>query len=405
MTATTGARRRTPAAWRRRGYRQLTGAWMFTNLADSVLFLMVAVWVKELSDSDVAAALVFAAFGLAAVSAPFLGQLADRVSRKRLLVIANAAMVPVVLALLAVDSVDLLWLVYVVLFLYGCAGYLTAAAQSGVIRDLLPDDELAAGNGLLSTIDQAFRLGAPLVGTALYVLVGPVAVILVTAVAFLAAAVLLSRLDIVESGPAPRSGGYRREIVAGVAHLSRTSPLGRLTVTIAIAFAATGLLNVAVFPIMEQGLGVEPAMLGVFVAVQGGGAVVGGAISALIITRVGERAAVGLGLVVLALGTAALLTSSIPLVIAAMLFIGASVPVLIVAYVTLCQRLTPPGLQGRVGAASNLAFNLPQTIATLGGAALLGVVDYRWLIAMTAAVVLVSSIGAWVRGRAPQSEL
>ena len=71
-------RRRGPAALRHRGFRQLTGAWVFTNIADSALFLMLAAWVKDLTGSDSAAAFVFAALGLPAFIAPFLGQLADR---------------------------------------------------------------------------------------------------------------------------------------------------------------------------------------------------------------------------------------------------------------------------------------------------------------------------------------
>src|SRR5690606_10488012 len=78
-----------PSASRAPGFRRLASAWVFTNLADSALFLMAAVWVKELTGSDVAGAFVFVALGLPAVLAPFLGMLADRLPRKRLLVASN----------------------------------------------------------------------------------------------------------------------------------------------------------------------------------------------------------------------------------------------------------------------------------------------------------------------------
>ena len=378
--------RRGPLAWQRRGFRQLTRAWVFTNLADSALFLMVAVWVKDLTGSDGAAALVFAALGLPALISPFLGQLADRMSRRRLLVWANAAMAVGLLALLAVSSPAHLWIVYVVLFAYGTVGYLTAAAQSGLVRDLLPDEELASGNGVLSTIDQAFRLISPLIGTGVYVLVGPYAVVVGTAVCFTLTSLLLLRVQVAESPPAPRAavGRYWHELAAGFLHLFRTPLLGRLTIVIAVAFGATGLINVAIFPVMERGLGVPASTLGVLVAIQGAGSVVGGLFSATLVGRLGEGRAVGLGVALLAVACVPLAGTSLPLAIAGMLVAGFSIPVIVVAFVTLRQRLTPAQLQGRAAAASAMAFNLPQTIATLSAAALIALVDYRLLVIGTA---------------------
>ena len=226
---------RRPAAWRRRGFRQITRAWFFTNVADAALFLMVAVWVKELTGSDAAAALVFGMVGLAAIVAPFLGQLTDRVSRRRLLVASNLVMAPLVLSLLLVTSASELWLIYTVMFAYGCSAYLTASAQSGLIRDLLPDEELAAGNGVLSTIDRSLRLVSPLLGTALYVAAGAPAVVVLTGFCFAVTGVLLARLEVTETTPqAEQRGAYRDELLAGFRHLVATPVLAVTTLAMAI---------------------------------------------------------------------------------------------------------------------------------------------------------------------------
>ena len=60
------------------------------------------------------------------------------------------------------------WLIYAVTFGYGFLGYVTSAAGTGLVRDLLDDDQLASGNGVLSTIDQGMRLLSPLAGAAVY---------------------------------------------------------------------------------------------------------------------------------------------------------------------------------------------------------------------------------------------
>lgn len=390
-----------PSVWKARGFRHLAVAWVFTNLGDSALYLMAAVWVKELTGSDVQAALVFVWLGVPALLAPFLGLLADRVSRKLLVVATNAVLVPVVLSLLLVGGPSQVWIVYVVILVYGAAGYLTAAAQSGIIRGMLRDDQLAAGNGTLSTIDNAFRLIAPLIGTGLYVGVGPHAVVIMTASVFAVATMVFAALPVRHAAPAREqdAGGIVRELVAGFAQLWRVRDLRLLTVSIVIAFGATGLLNVVVFPLLD-GLDVDPAWIGVLVPVQGVGSVVGGILSAKIVTRLGEARAAAFGMALLGLGTASLILPVFAVAVVGMVVMGVGIPVTIVAFVTLRQRVTPDHLQGRTSAAANVAFNLPQTAMSVAGAALLLAVDYRILLAVTVVAIAAGGVLALrVRGR------
>lgn len=409
MMTTPAPAHRGPAALRHRGFRQLSVAWVFTNVGDSALYLVLAVWVKELTGSDGAAAAVFVALGLPALLAPFIGELVDRVSRQWLLVVANAVMAPVVLTLLLVDGRDQVWLIYLVTFLYGAMAYVTAGAQAGLIRDLLTDDELPGGNALLSTIDQVFRLLSPLLGTGLYVLAGPEAVVLLTAGCFAVTAALLARLTVSESPVEASTAAYWAEVAGGLRHLTRTPPLGRLTIALAIGVGATGLANVAVFPVMEQGLGVEPAMLGVLVSVQGIGAIAGGLTAARLIHRWGEPRVVTLGLLTMTAGMAPLAVvgllsgrAALALAVAGLVLVGCAAPWMIVAFVTVRQRLTPGRLQGRVATASNVALNFPQTLLTMLGAAVIGVLDYRLFICVTALLLLfAAAVGARTRHNVP----
>lgn len=387
-------RRRGPAALQSPGFRRLTTAWVFTNLADSALYLMLAVWLKDLTGSDAAAALTFAMLGVPALLAPFLGQLADRFSRRRTLVVANVVVAAVVLTLLLVDDASQIVWIYAVVLVYATVAYLTAAAQTGLVRDLLPDDQLASGNGLLSSIDQSLRLVSPLLGAALYAVWGPHAVVILTAVAFLIAAGLLTTVRVTESEPetAEERGSYWTELTAGFRHLAGLPVLGRLTIILAIAFGVTGLVNVAIFPIIEQGLGLPTAALGPLTSLQGIGAVVAGLTAAAVIARWGEVRVFAIGVALLALGMAPTMTSSLPAVIVGLAAVGFGVTWTVVAFITLRQRLTPPRLQGRTGAATAIAINLPQTLVTLVGAAILGLVDYRLMILVTVLLALASLV-------------
>jgi predicted MFS family arabinose efflux permease len=184
---------------------------------------------------------------------------------------------------------------------------------------------------------------------------------------------------------------YLAELSAGFRHIARTPVLAPLTVALAVGFGATGMTNVAIFPAMEQGLGVDPSTLGVLVSLQGVGALVGGATAAWMIRRTGERATVALGMLGLAAGCATLVGTSLTAVVAGLVVVGGGVTWIVVAFVTLRQRLTPPRLQGRTATAASVAFNLPQTLVTFGAAAVIAVLDYRTVVVGTLACVLAAA--------------
>jgi MFS family permease len=361
-------------------FRRLALAWTFSNLGDSALYLTLAIWVKDLTDSDAAAGLVFLFLGLPFFLAPLAGQLADHASRRRVVAAANVVSALAVLSLGFVDGRGQVWLIYLVTFTYGSLTYVTSAAGAGLVRDLLADDQLASGNGLLSTIDQGLRLVSPLIGAAAYALWGGFAVAAVTAVTLLIAACITLTVRVVESAPEAERESFWMEVTAGARHLRSVPVLSRLTVALAIAFGIAGIANVVVFAVIDQGLDRGSDFFGVIAAVQGGGAVLGGMTAAAVIGRLGERNAMAVALGMFGAGIAGAAISNLAVVCASMVVVGIAIPWQIVAFSTLRQRLTPPRLQGRVSAATNMALNGPQTVGTAAGAGLVAVVDYRYIL-------------------------
>lgn len=387
--------------WRTPGFGRLTGSWLFSNVADSALVLVLAIWVKDITGNDGAAALTFALMGAATLFTPLLGDLADRWPRRRVLGWSNLVAAAVVLTLLLVDGAGGVWWIYVVTVLYASLAQLGAAAQSGLVRDLLDDAHLARGNGLLASIDQGARLVVPLLGTAAYVLVGPHAVAAAVAVGFAVAGVLLLGGRAAATRP-PRRTGERwvTEAVAGFRHLLAVPALRSLTLTLAIGLGATGAVQVAVFPFVEQGLGAPTSTLGLLVAAQGVGALCGSLTAGRAVSRLGEARVCALGLVLMACGTGLLLVEHLGAGLVGLFLAGWAVTWAMVAFVTLRQRLTPTGLQGRAAAASMLVITLPQTALVLVGATVVSVVDYRLLIAFTSAAVALTAAVGW-RGGVP----
>ncbi|KRD40320.1 hypothetical protein ASE27_05180 [Oerskovia sp. Root918] len=406
MSTTTDEATLVKQALRTRPFRFLTVAWGFTNFADSVLAIIFAVWVKDLTGSNGTAGLVFAALGLPALVSPLLGQVADRVSRRRMMIVAYLVGAVSLLSLFAVRGPGQVWLIFVVTVLYSGIGFATAAAQSGLIRDLLPDEALGAANGRLTTIDQTFRLVMPVIGAGVYVAVGPLPLVVSAVVAFVVAAFFVSRIVLVETPPTPQDERepFLAEVTAGFRHLFRTAPLGVLTVALAVGFGAVGVLNAVSFAIIERGLGLGPEMLGPISSVQGVTAIVAGLTAARMIKRIGSQRLVALALGIVTLGILPALGTNLVAIVVGMGAIGLGVTWAIVGFVTERQLKTPATLQGRTSAATNMLLNVPQLVMTVVAAAVVGVVDYRLLVGLTAAGLAVSMLLSLKGSRASAAE-
>ncbi|MBD7980886.1 MFS transporter [Oerskovia merdavium] len=406
MSTTTDEETLVKQALRTRPFRFLTVAWGFTNFADSVLAIIFAVWVKDLTGSNGTAGLVFAALGLPALVSPLLGQVADRVSRRRMMIVAYLVGAVSLLSLFAVRGPGQVWLIFVVTVLYSGIGFATAAAQSGLIRDLLPDEALGAANGRLTTIDQTFRLVMPVMGAGVYVAVGPLPLVVSAVVAFVVAAFFVSRIVLVETPPTPQDERepFLAEVTAGFRHLFRTTPLGVLTVALAVGFGAVGVLNAVSFAIIESGLGLGPEMLGPISSVQGVTAIVAGLTAARMIKRIGSQRLVALALGIVTLGILPALGTNLVAIVVGMGAIGLGVTWAIVGFVTERQLKTPATLQGRTSAATNMLLNVPQLVMTVVAAAVVGVVDYRLLVGLTAAGLAVSMLLSLKGSRASAAE-
>ena len=139
---------------------------------------------------------------------------------------------------------------------------------------------------------------------------------------------------------------------------------------------------------------------GVFVTIQGVGAIAGGLSAGWLIRRTGEVAASALGLVILAvsmIGIAATRDLVVMLVCAGVM--GLSLPLLTIGYLTLIQKRTPQAVMGRVSTAAEVVMSAPYAVSLAAGAALVSLLDYRVIFAIMGIVTMAGAahIGFWLR--------
>ncbi|RAG81101.1 MFS transporter [Streptacidiphilus pinicola] len=180
----------------------------------------------------------------------------------------------------------------VVALVVGLASVVFDVGNSTFLPSIVSKDELTSRNSLTSGTRAATQLGGPSVGGVLVQLLGAAASIVVDAVSYLASAAVLSTLPRVEH---PASGDARRGmgemIREGWRYVTRHPVIGPCAAdATAVNFVCGGLM--ALTPVfLVRTLGAPPALVGLLIATEGLGALVGAALTPRIVSLLGNARA------------------------------------------------------------------------------------------------------------------
>jgi MFS family permease len=362
---------------------------------DTVLFLAAAVWVRQLTGSDGAAAAVFLCVTAPSLLASVVGLLVDRVRRRTLLVVTNVAMAAAVMLLTLVATAEDVGIVYLVMVLYGLGAVIISSAQTALLPCIVPGELLADAIGLLQTVRQGLRLAGPLVGVTLLARFGGGVVAVIDAVTFLLGAASLLMIQADERMPArhERQRARASDLLGGFAHIRRDRPLLAVVVGSAAVWLVLGLSESVMFVVVGEGLGRPPEHLAVLVTIQGVGAVIGGLTASRLLRGSGEAGATASGALAMSVASALWAIPADGAVWIGSALLGLGLPWLIVGATTLVQRRSPDDLRGRIASAFDAAVAIPQTLAMAAGAVLITVVPYRGLLAVMCGVLLAAAVG------------
>jgi predicted MFS family arabinose efflux permease len=126
--------------------------------------------------------------------APATGVINDRISRRRIMILADVARFVIVLCMLVVRTPEMVWLVYPLLCFETIGAAFFEPAHSSVIPNIVPPEDVLPANALASmTWSFCLAAGASLGGLAA-VLLGRDAVFAINAFSFLGSAWLIARM-------------------------------------------------------------------------------------------------------------------------------------------------------------------------------------------------------------------
>ena len=375
----------------RKDVRLLFAGQTFSMIGDWMMFIVLGIWAKTLTGSSSAAGLVFFVLALSGLIAPLGGLVVDRLPKRPLMIATHVVLAGVMCLLLLVDGRGDLWLLYAVTVLYGLGGDLFAASRGAMLKAMVPDELLGDANAAYQSIREGLRIVAPLAGAGIFAAAGGSVVALVNAGTFLASTVALAALRFEEPVRARKEHHFLREISAGLSHIVRVRLLRQLTIGVAAAMFVAGFSETLIFAVTSDALHRSPSFVGVIGTCQGVGSIAGGVTSAWLLRRVGDLRLAGLGIALFGIGSFFWMIPSTPVVLASTAIAGAGIVWAVVSLATAYQRRSPGHVQGRVAAAANMLFSVPQVIGIALGAALITIVDFRVEIVAMAVVFLVAA--------------
>lgn len=272
-----------PERKQRIGFLALASGLGVSTLADGLLFIVLPVWVFQVTGSAFQASLTF----MVQVAPKFLlvtiaGLLADRLNKKRLLVVSILLRTVTMTALFLTLGPSNLVAVYVLLAVDAAITALAQPAASALVPVLVQQDRLQSANAMLSTAYSIAQLVSPALGSLLLLWL-PVSYAVGSTVAlYLLSALILSALP--QTTTTTRFTEAPRVIadsLKGFALILRTRVLVSLHVTLILAWVAQGILLSAVIPWLDSLPGLTSDVFGIVVAAVGLGMVIGGVVTSL----------------------------------------------------------------------------------------------------------------------------
>lgn len=285
------------------------------------------------------------------------GVVADRVDKRRLLVVtqASAGLLALTLATLTAFDAVRLWEVFVLAALLGCVNLLTNPARQAFVSEMVGRELLPNAVSLSSVLMNSARVIGPAIGGVLIYTAGFAACFYVNAgsyVAVVVALLLMRPKELYTTGPVARAKGQVRE---GLRYVWSTpglrDPLIAMAVIGTLAFNFTTTLPLLAEITFRGGAGTYSA----FTAAMGTGAVAGG----LLVANRSRPTARVLGLIGVCFGFAMMLVALLPtelLTAMALVLMGLGSIAFIATANAVMQLTAAPSMRGRVMSLYGIAF-------------------------------------------------
>jgi CRP-like cAMP-binding protein/predicted MFS family arabinose efflux permease len=271
-------------ALRNRDFRLLTGALTQSAMGDWAYNVALIVYVYNQTHSAAwVSAGTLCRMVPSFLASPYGGVISERFERIHVMVCADLLRFCTMVGLTVVAAThSAAWIALLVAGLNSAVGTTYNPATAAMVPQLLGEEDLAAGNALLETINNVAIIAGPAIGAVVLALGSPATVMGLDSVTFLISAALLSRVG-ARSVPTDvtRDGGPFRQIAVGVRAIVGSSTALLLTSFTIVTTALYGVDTVLFLFISKDKLGTGPNYGYLLVALGVGGVLAAGFVNRL----------------------------------------------------------------------------------------------------------------------------
>lgn len=322
-----------------------------TNLALLILTQRLTGSVAAVAGTAVAVALPQLLFGLPA------GVYVDRWDRKTVMVVSDILRALLVLGFATINSLDNIWLMYVLAFAQAAIGVFFNPARGALLPVITGPDRLLAANSFTETSRIVFGL----LGTAAAGIWAGLAnelwpLFVLDSITFIGSAALVLAIGARSEPPRIDSArtGVWAEMVEGIRNIFGSRTLLGVVMGAGIFMFGVGAVNVLLVSFVVDELAVSETWFGALEAAQVSSMVMSGALLATLASRVRPTRTIPLALIGCGLIVAAIAVVRTPWQIMVMLFaVGWLITPLQASISTIVQTEVNHELLGRVGSALN----------------------------------------------------
>ena len=397
------------ATFRNRNFSLLWTAGLISLIGNWVLIAALPFYIYEVTGSALATSGWLLAYILPGILfGSVAGVFVDRWDRRKTMIGVNLLQAAVIPLLLLVQSPEMIWVVYIVGFIESTLSYFFMPAESALLPTLVGEDQLLSANSLNSLNDNLARIVGPAIGGVLLGIFGLNSVILVDAVSYLLAALLISLLVVpalaktavsqeVTQSAKTKFVQVWQELVAGLKVIKESRVLTAAFIVIGIALFGDAIMSAVMVVFAQDVMGLGADGFGWVLTARG----VGGLLGGLVIAQLGQRFSmtqlVAGGLMLS--GFLVLIIVNFPtLYVAVPLMILAGIPLIawIVSLQTIFQQATADEYRGRVFGAFGTVSALLMAVGALLAGGITDVVGSAILMSVASLIYIFAGILGWV---------